>query len=97
MCQRVCIGVVSIALLAASASAERLPVTSYTTTNGLPHDRIKQIFRDSRGFLWFGTAAGLSRFDGERFVTYTVAHGLSHASINDVIEADQNRDRHRPA
>ena len=85
--RRVCIGVMSIWLLAGSAAAERLPVTSYTTTTGLPHDRIKRIFRDSRGFLWFGTAAGLSRFDGERFVTYTVAHGLSHASINDVIEA----------
>jgi len=28
--------------------------------------------RDSRGFMWFCTRDGLSRFDGARFVTYRV-------------------------
>src|SRR5262245_27185495 len=87
MCRPVCMAVMWVLVFAWSAAAERLPVTSFTTVNGLPHDRIKRIVRDSKGFLWFGTATGLSRFDGERFVTYTVAHGLSHSSINDLVEA----------
>ena len=72
--------------LPAAVHAERLPITNYTTANGLPHDRVKCIVRDSRGFLWFCTPVGLSRFDGERFVNYGVDLGLSHASINELRE-----------
>jgi PAS domain S-box-containing protein len=40
--------------------------------------------RDSRGFLWFATRDGLSRFDGIRFVTYQVGKrdappGIEHS------------------
>jgi hypothetical protein len=41
----------------ADAVAERLPIKSYTTTEGLAHNRVKRIVQDSRGFLWFCTAA----------------------------------------
>ena len=47
-----------------TAHAERLPLKSYTTVDGLPHNGINKIVRDSRGFLWFCTEEGLSRFDG---------------------------------
>ncbi|AHM60888.1 signal transduction histidine kinase [Flammeovirgaceae bacterium 311] len=32
--------------------------------NGLPHNQIKCFLKDSRGYLWIGTAAGLTRYDG---------------------------------
>lgn len=32
--------------------------------NGLSNNRVQSIFRDSVGFVWFGTASGLNRFDG---------------------------------
>ncbi len=79
--------VLAAALVPRVSSGERLPVTPFTAANGLPHNRIKCIVSDSRGFLWFCTAGGLSRFDGERFVSYGVGHGLSHSSINDLVEA----------
>ena len=75
-----------ILALPVAVRAERLPITTYTTANGLPHDRVKCIVRDSRGFLWFCTPVGLSRFDGERFVNYGVDLGLSHSSINELME-----------
>ncbi|MCB0640343.1 MAG: hypothetical protein KDC44_01830, partial [Phaeodactylibacter sp.] len=31
---------------------------------GLLHREVKSVFQDSRGFMWFGTPAGLNRFDG---------------------------------
>jgi ligand-binding sensor domain-containing protein/two-component sensor histidine kinase len=68
------------------AEAERLPVKSYTASDGLAHDRIVRIVRDSHGFLWFCTADGLSRFDGRRFVSYFVDDGLPIPSLNDLLE-----------
>src|SRR5215510_2513346 len=52
--------------------AERLPVKSYTSADGLGSSFVNYLMRDSRGFMWFCTRDGLSRFDGARFVTYRV-------------------------
>ena len=68
------------------ARAEKLPVKPYLTADGLAHNHIESIFRDSRGFLWFGTADGLSRFDGSGFTTYTTRDGLPSSYINDMLE-----------
>lgn len=32
--------------------------------NGLSHNQVFSIYRDSSGFVWFGTGSGLNRFDG---------------------------------
>ena len=54
----------------AGARAERLPVRTYTTTDGLPGGTVLRIRGDSRGFLWFLTADGLARFDGHFFTRF---------------------------
>jgi len=69
-----------------SVAAERLPLRAYTTADGLPHNVINKIVRDSRGFLWFCTEDGLSRFDGYTFTNYGTAQGLPHTSVNDLLE-----------
>ncbi|HKP72689.1 MAG TPA: two-component regulator propeller domain-containing protein, partial [Pyrinomonadaceae bacterium] len=74
-------------LSAAAARAEQLPVRTYTVADGLVHDQISQIVQDSRGFLWFCTTDGLSRFDGYRFTNYGVKDGLPLASVNDLLES----------
>src|SRR5713226_5974220 len=75
-------------LVAASAivNAERLPIKTYTTADGLAHNTVNRIARDSRGFLWFCTFEGLSRFDGYGFTTYDLAQGLPSQFINDLLE-----------
>ena len=45
----------------ATARGERLPLKAYTTANGLAHNVVNKIVRDSRGFLWFCTNEGLAR------------------------------------
>lgn len=37
-----------------------------TTEDGLPSNAVRSIAQDSDGFVWFGTDAGLCRFDGIR-------------------------------
>jgi ligand-binding sensor domain-containing protein/two-component sensor histidine kinase len=73
-------------LLSQATRAEQLPVRVYTSADGLGQNRVKRIVRDSRGFLWFCTADGLSRFDGYRFTTYDTSQGLPYPSINDLLE-----------
>src|SRR5438128_1993252 len=68
------------------ADSERLPVKTYTTADGLAHNVINKIVSDSRGFLWFCTEEGLSRFDGYSFTNFGMEQGLPHASVNDVLE-----------
>lgn len=38
--------------------------------NGLSDNWVKCIYRDSRGFIWFGTNSGLNRFDGYDFEVF---------------------------
>lgn len=67
------------------ARAERLPVRVYTTADGLSSSAVNWVTHDSRGFLWFGTRDGLSRFDGQKFTTYRVGRDAS-PSITQIIE-----------
>ena len=76
-----------VTLGAPGLHAERLPIQTYNTSNGLAHDRIRCIVPDSRGFLWFCTADGLSRFDGSRFVNYGPEQGLPNPSVEEIVEA----------
>ena len=68
-----------------TAFAERLPIKTYNTDSGLAHNRVKRIVEDSHGFLWFCTGNGLSRFDGQQFVTYSPDDGLPAPSLNDLV------------
>ncbi|MBV9304006.1 MAG: hypothetical protein JOY62_11250 [Acidobacteriaceae bacterium] len=81
----------SLAALAVAITAApllesaRLPVRAYTTADGLASNRINRIVRDSRGFLWFCTRAGLSRFDGYQFTNFGAAQGLP-VPVYDLLE-----------
>ena len=56
----------------------RLPVvdgkglrfTRLSPADGLSHTRVTQIVQDDQGFLWFGTAFGLNRYDGYKFKVF---------------------------
>jgi ligand-binding sensor domain-containing protein len=66
--------------------AERLPIMTYTTAEGLARNRVSRIVKDSRGFMWFCTTEGLSRFDGCSFTNYTTDQGLPGSAVTDLLE-----------
>jgi ligand-binding sensor domain-containing protein/two-component sensor histidine kinase len=70
--------------VAAPAATRRLPMRHYTAADGLPQDQVQRLAADDEGFLWIATAAGLSRFDGQRFVNFGEADGLRGRIVNDV-------------
>lgn len=61
-----------------------------TTKEGLVNDRIEIIEQDKKGYLWIGTDDGLSRWDGNRFLTYQKHNGLSSSQIRDIAVDSNN-------
>ena len=45
--------------------------------DGLPQETVTSIAEDGQGFLWFGTADGLARWDGYHFRSYRPAPGVA--------------------
>src|SRR4051812_21342607 len=66
-----------------------------TTANGLSHSYVSSTLQDSRGFMWFGTADGLNRYDGYKMVVYqhdnNDPQSISNNHITGIIE-DANGD-----
>lgn len=73
-------------LLGPAAAAEQLPVRGYGIEDGLAGDSVNAILQDSRGYLWFATTDGVSRFDGQRFTSYGLADGLPQARAEALLE-----------
>lgn len=47
----------------------------YGAEDGLPQHTIMDILQDKKGFMWFSTWDGLSKFDGYNFYTYKIQPG----------------------
>jgi len=61
----------------------------FSSLNGLAENHAHVIYRDSRGYLWFGTRNGVSRYDGKEFVNYTTEDGLVGNWVTDIHEDRQ--------
>lgn len=57
----------------------------YDRSNGLSHQTVYCSLQDSRGFMWFGTKSGLSRFDGHNFKNYTFGGSRKDAFASNVV------------
>lgn len=63
------------------ANAQLLPIRIFNVQDGLSQSEVKTIVQDSVGYLWLGTADGLSRFDGTTFKNFSIHNGLSGNNI----------------
>ncbi|MDH0864478.1 two-component regulator propeller domain-containing protein [Mitsuaria sp. GD03876] len=52
----------------------------WQTEQGLPLNTVQALLQSRDGGLWIGTAGGLARFDGKRFVTFEASQSLEAAS-----------------
>ncbi len=60
--------------------------TTFTTEDGLAHDRSARILQDREGHFWFGTSAGVSRYDGDSWTTLTTEDGLANDSVGSILQ-----------
>ena len=63
--------IIPCALQAQERFTDQYNVSYITMDDGLPHNFIDDIYKDTRGFLWISTAGGgLSRYDGYEFIHF---------------------------
>jgi len=78
-----------IAFMSSDVISQMLPLKNYSTEDGLPQSTIRCIFQDTKGFIWFGTFNGVSKFNGTKFFNYSIEHGLYNNTVN-AIHEDRN-------
>jgi signal transduction histidine kinase/ligand-binding sensor domain-containing protein len=73
-------------ILSARAAAQQASLRHYNVGDGLASSHVTCIFQDAKGYLWFGTWDGLSRFDGYQFVNYGSQDGLPHGAVDSLAQ-----------
>lgn len=85
--------VLALCLLTSTARAanEDIEFNRLTNRDGLSNSHINAILKDNKGYVWFGTQAGLARYDGFR-VKMFLNNNISSASLpnNSVDEIQQD-------
>jgi ligand-binding sensor domain-containing protein len=63
------------------ARTQSFSLKNYSTRDGLSSSKVYSCNQDSKGYLWFCTDAGVSRFDGKKFELFTRRDGLSDNEV----------------
>jgi len=66
-------------------------LTDFTKIEGLNSNVVYCVMQDSKGFIWIGTGAGVSRFDGYNLKHFTTDDGLSDDDIFQIREDANGR------
>ena len=63
----------------------------YNVDNGMPSSMVYHAFQDSKGYIWFATANGVSRFDGYKFENFDLQSGLVDNDVFEIYEDYKGR------
>tara|TARA_Y100001935_G_scaffold254275_1_gene262783 strand:- start:54327 stop:57344 length:3018 start_codon:yes stop_codon:yes gene_type:complete len=67
--------------------AQRYNIKTFSVNDGLPSSQVYDVYLDEYGYIWFGTATNLVKFDGKRFeIIPAGADDLKDVQIYDVHE-----------
>ncbi|RYZ20801.1 MAG: hypothetical protein EOO10_22920, partial [Chitinophagaceae bacterium] len=84
--------IILLLLLTARVSAQprQYVFNRLSSREGLASNFVYTIFQDKKGFMWFGTANGLQRYDGRKIIRFTPPPGsdqyLPPVSISQMFE-----------
>ncbi|PLW98520.1 MAG: histidine kinase, partial [Marinilabiliales bacterium] len=78
-------------LLSLSCFSQSRHAVNLTTNDGLPITSVRVFHKDSRGYLWIGTDAGVVKFDGLEMSVFNSYNGLPGEKVWDIDE-DWNGD-----
>ena len=64
------LGMLALGSIATAATPRNLRFENVSIEHGLSQGSVLNILQDRQGFMWFGTQAGLNRYDGYRMTVY---------------------------
>lgn len=73
------------------AKNEHIRFEHLQVEDGLPSSTIYDAIQDSKGFIWFATETGVSKYDGYQFINYTMKDGLPNNGILRLVEDSSGR------
>jgi len=85
------VGLVACMLLCVCAGAQKPVMQHYGTGNGLASNRVYACLQDTKGYMWFATDNGVSRFDGKEFRNFSSNDGLPDNDITDIATDTRGR------
>lgn len=85
------VGMVGSLLLCGHSAAQKPVMQHYGTENGLASNRVYACIQDAKGYMWFATDNGVSRFDGKEFKNFTSNDGLPDNDITDIATDTKGR------
>ncbi|MBI9072393.1 MAG: hypothetical protein JEY94_12395 [Melioribacteraceae bacterium] len=81
-------------LFSNSTSVKDYRFKHLTLNDGLSQSTISAIYQDNKGYIWFGTADGLNRYDGYNFKIYyndiSDTTTISENSVRAIFEDEEN-------
>ena len=89
---KLCLGFLLICLwmpFTAQAQHKQLKFKKTDQKQGLSHNKVYALLRDSKGFMWFGTKAGLNLYDGYSYTVFQKGNdstGLVSSHIQSLYE-----------
>lgn len=76
----------TISLPVINADPQDYNFRSFSSSEGLAAPYVYSIIQDSQGYLWIGTADGLSKYNGFTFKTFTIPDSLADNFITSAID-----------
>ncbi len=59
---------------------------NYGVIDGLAQSKVYTVMQDNNDYIWLGTEAGVSQFDGITFINYTIENGLSEGGVRIIFQ-----------
>jgi ligand-binding sensor domain-containing protein/serine phosphatase RsbU (regulator of sigma subunit) len=70
----------------AEATGQTYYFDNYSTEEGLDQSKVYTIMQDNNDYIWLGTEAGVSQFDGITFINYTTVNGLAEGGVRTIFQ-----------
>jgi PAS domain S-box-containing protein len=74
-------------LYSSHLSAQQFNFKHFSVKDGLPHSQVNVVYQDSTGFIWIGTEAGVTRYDGKEFENFQYTNGFPANRVTAIIES----------
>jgi ligand-binding sensor domain-containing protein len=71
--------------------AQDFSMRNFSVRDGLPSSEVYKVVQDKKGYVWFATDAGISRFDGYVFKNFTTDDGLKDNTVLSIYNTTDNK------